>query len=200
MAEFNIDLGKMKVLFDQPKEEIPFSKLLALARSDVEDSLTHILPHYLKKHRFKYAKIDFELLLRNVFEDVHEGFDPHDYLYVVNVKQLDGIQRVYSHHDKKTIANLIGFHTFLRLLDHMPHSYRQLKAEFDLKTLNVSRATERDATCGRMIAEKMPLVIAHLLFNRSPDRRNYWKLSQTERTIQEYLKVIVKKQCHNVDS
>eukprot|EP00095_Tigriopus_kingsejongensis_P010763 maker-scaffold3270_size9421-snap-gene-0.4 protein:Tk10763 transcript:maker-scaffold3270_size9421-snap-gene-0.4-mRNA-1 annotation:"membrane metallo-endopeptidase-like 1-like" len=187
LAEFKIDLGKMKSIFVSPNEDIPFSKLESLAFSDDGTPLKTFLPHYMGKDQFQYAKIDFEALLRQVFQDV-EGFNPYDYVYVVNSKQIDGIQKVYTHHDRKTIANLIGFHTFLQVIDHMPEVYRNLGLEFKRVTLGVDELVDRDAVCGQMIVEYLPLVIAHLMFNKGADRRHSWELSKMETVIHDYLK------------
>lgn len=57
----------MKTIFDSPNEEIPFSRLKSLSMDD-DTPLKTFMPHYLGKHQFKYTKIDFEILLRNVFQ------------------------------------------------------------------------------------------------------------------------------------
>eukprot|EP00094_Tigriopus_californicus_P002555 TCALIF_02470-PA protein Name:"Protein of unknown function" AED:0.86 eAED:0.95 QI:0/0/0/0.33/1/1/6/0/516 len=165
LAEFKIDLGKMKSIFDSPNEEIPFSQLKSLALDD-DTPLKSFMPHYLGKHQFKYTKIDFEILLRNVFQ-------------------------VYSHHDRKTIANLIGFHTFLQAVDHMPEVYRNMHANFRKISLGLEQEMDRDAICGKMIVSHLPVVIAHLMYNKGADRRQSWALAKMESVIHSYLQVTI---------
>lgn len=64
-------------------------------------------------------------------------------MYVVNSKQIDAIQKVYSHHDRKTIANLIGFHTFLQAVEHMPEVYRTMHANFKRMSLGLEQEMDR---------------------------------------------------------
>ena len=118
-----------------------------------------------------FARLDFEKILKNIFQKENFPFRPEKYQYVVNPSQMLEFQILLSSYQPRDIANVFGWRVLQQLLDHMPHQFRKLKFEFDEIKYKIKRKLRRTSLCSGIILEYFPLVAGHILYDDIDSRR-----------------------------
>ena len=135
-----------------------------------------------------FARLNFEKILRNIFEKENLPFQPEKYRYVVNPSQMLEFQILLSSYQPRDIANVFGWRVLQQLLDHMPHQFRKLKFEFDEIKCKIKQKLRRASLCSGMVLEYFPLVTGHILYDNIDSRRSLHAMKKLRHEVRKGIK------------